>query len=313
MQVYARRLSSILEILKEKSITMNLAELFDQLTVFDMTEFVRLRKEEHLQLDFKTVNDSSIDKDGRKNLAKYISGFANSAGGIIVWGIDARRDSHGIDCAIDAPQINQLGQFVARLNELSGQSTSPVVDGVRHKAIETSSDQGYAVTLIPESGSGPHMAKLGEDRYYKRNGQQFLKMEHFDLEDMFGRRQKPDLKINISKSRDINPPFHEQMNILVINSGRALARHVGFFAVVEGARIIRVEHIQDFSHLNNGRQTVSYANDQSVFHPSGIPTQVGSVIFERTSVDETVTINMTYYCEHMMPQRNSILMPPETP
>lgn len=140
MQVYARRLSSILEILKEKSITMNLAELFDQLTVFDMTEFVRLRKEEHLQLDFKTVNDSSIDKDDRKNLAKYISGFANSAGGIIVWGIDARRDSHGIDCAIDAPQINQLGQFVARLNELSGQSTSPVVDGVRHKAIETSSD-----------------------------------------------------------------------------------------------------------------------------------------------------------------------------
>ncbi len=85
------------------------------------------------------------------------------------------------------------------------------------------------------------MAKLGEDRYYKRNGQQFLKMEHFDLEDMFGRRQKPDLKINISKSRDINPPFHEQMNILVINSGRALARHVGFFAVVEGARASRVQ------------------------------------------------------------------------
>ena len=30
------------------------------------------------------------------------------------------------------------------------------------------------------------MAKLGEDRYYKRSGDSFRKMEHFDLEDMFG-------------------------------------------------------------------------------------------------------------------------------
>ena len=37
------------------------------------------------------------------------------------------------------------------------------------------------------------MAKAGEDRYYKRSGASFYRMEHFDLEDMFGRRLKPKL------------------------------------------------------------------------------------------------------------------------
>ena len=37
------------------------------------------------------------------------------------------------------------------------------------------------------------MAKGGEDRYYKRSGDSFHRMEHFDIEDMFGRRKKPKL------------------------------------------------------------------------------------------------------------------------
>ena len=40
------------------------------------------------------------------------------------------------------------------------------------------------------------MAKLGENRYYKRSGDSFYQMEHFDLEDMFGRRRKPKLKMS---------------------------------------------------------------------------------------------------------------------
>ena len=39
------------------------------------------------------------------------------------------------------------------------------------------------------------MAKLGEDRYYKRSGDSFYRMEHFDLEDMFGRRKRPVLSL----------------------------------------------------------------------------------------------------------------------
>lgn len=39
------------------------------------------------------------------------------------------------------------------------------------------------------------MAKLGEDRYYKRSGASFYKMEHFDIADMFARRRRPNLVV----------------------------------------------------------------------------------------------------------------------
>ncbi len=72
---------------------------------------------------------------------------------------------------------------------------SPVVDGVRHRALHVESDRGFLVTLVPESPRGPHMAKSGEDRYFKRSGDSFIRMEHFDVQDMFGRRARPYLQL----------------------------------------------------------------------------------------------------------------------
>jgi hypothetical protein len=103
----------------------------------------------------------------------------------------AKKNQDGVDCAQAPAEISSLKLFLSRLNELTGEALSPVVDGVQHKLLETSAETGFAATFVPESLSGPHMAKLGDDRYYKRSGASFYRMEHFDLEDMFGRRQKP--------------------------------------------------------------------------------------------------------------------------
>jgi hypothetical protein len=56
-------------------------------------------------------------------------------------------------------------------------------------------------TFVPETDGGPFMALFGEQRYYKRSGDSFYQMEHFDLEDMFGRRQKPNLEMIIEPSK----------------------------------------------------------------------------------------------------------------
>jgi hypothetical protein len=114
-----------------------------------------------------------------------------------------------------------LTAAVARLNELTSQAANPTVDGVLHKAIATEGAAGIAATYVPASDSGPHMAKLGEDRYYKRSGESFVKMEHFDIEDMFGRRAKPVLLLSHrfeSHASDMNFVF-----LSIENSGRAAA------------------------------------------------------------------------------------------
>src|SRR5262249_53680084 len=143
---------------------------------------------------------------------------------------DARKDSNGVDCAVEVKLIPQLKLFLSKLNEYSGVATSPLVDGVVSRIVEAGPDTGYAVTLVPESLAGPDMAKLGEDRYYKRNGSSFYRLEHFDLEDMFGRRPRPRLDLDMRLVRAGGSQGGRSKTICgkaiisLVNTGRGLAR-----------------------------------------------------------------------------------------
>jgi predicted HTH transcriptional regulator len=115
---------------------MTLAETFDQLDWATIASYVELKQEEHLHLDFKTLRNAELTSgDDRRNIARSISGFANSSGGIIIWGIDARKNSDGIDCATAIVELQKPAVLVSRLNTLSGDATSPIIDGLRHKSI----------------------------------------------------------------------------------------------------------------------------------------------------------------------------------
>ena len=74
---------------------MDLRAAFESMDVARVEQFIKDKQEENIELDFKTVNSADLsDADDRKNLAKVISAFANSSGGLIVWGIDADRSEH---------------------------------------------------------------------------------------------------------------------------------------------------------------------------------------------------------------------------
>lgn len=195
---------------------MDIARVFETLSHDMLREFVAEQRQEDLYLDFKNVN-ADLTADDRRNLARALSGFANSSGGIIVWGVDARKNKEGIDCASALREIEKVAALLTRLNQLTGEGVDPIVDGVRHRIIPTADGRGFAVTLVPESGGGPHMAKLREDRYFKRSGDSFYQMEHFDIADMFGRRRRPTLEVTASVKR-------ANIIIGIRNDGRASAR-----------------------------------------------------------------------------------------
>jgi Putative DNA-binding domain len=207
---------------------MTLQEQFDTLNLQDLDDFITNKQEEHLQLDFKTVKHASLNStDDKKNFAEALSGFANSSGGLIVWGIDARKNADGIDCANSKKEIENLPLFLGRLNALTGEAVNPLISGVRHRKIPTNGDNGFAITIVPESETTPHMAKCGQNRYFKRSGDSFYQMEHFDLEDMFGRRKKP--KLQVIAAVTPNPMTSNQGRIFrilvsLLNDGRGIAK-----------------------------------------------------------------------------------------
>jgi hypothetical protein len=163
-----------------------------------LNSYCEEQQEENLHLDFKGVASPHLrSADDKQNLAKALSGFANSDGGLIVWGVDARKNDAGVDCALQVQPVADVSMLISRLNSLTSDLVSPSVAGVEHRVVFAEEDgSGCAATLVPASEGGPHMAKATLDRYYKRSGDSFLKMEHFDVADMFGRRPKPLLGIS---------------------------------------------------------------------------------------------------------------------
>ena len=176
---------------------MVLRDEFTAMSLDVIRELVSAGREEDLHLDFKAIGDPTLSRDDRKSLGVALSGFANSDGGMVVWGVEARPNAAGVDCAVGLREIAQAALCLTRLNSLTGQCVSPLVDGVEHRAIFSNGSAGFCVSIVPPSDSGPHMAKAGEDRYFKRSGSGFYRMEHFDLEDMFGRRQRPSIALKL--------------------------------------------------------------------------------------------------------------------
>jgi hypothetical protein len=195
-------------------------------------EAVRSQKEEGLFLDFKlnsNPNVPGVSKDDRKNYSKLISAFANSGGGVIVWGIDARRVSpEEPDIAQEERPIKGVKKFLTDLNSLASDATDPIVQGIDNILIEKpdQEDTGFVVSYVPDSDYSPHRALIDQN-YYQRTADNTCVISHSILALIFGRKMHPSLKINVrlAKIGGIlpNKTFGPSAIVGIENVGRYMA------------------------------------------------------------------------------------------
>jgi len=214
---------------------MDLEGWFESLGLAEIEEFVTNGEQEDLHLDFKTANSFDLsDSKDRKHYARALSGFANTSGGIILWGVYAAPNEDKVDCAQELRPIERVSLFHSRLESLTGAWIDPQITGVRHQAIpiEETNDKGYAVSYIPESESGPHMVTLNKEyRYYMRVGESFERMPHSHVADRFFRKRRPklDLYTEITGAQLVKVHADEfvQFHIIIgiVNYGKATAKY----------------------------------------------------------------------------------------
>lgn len=178
---------------------MNIHEYFKSIDLNEVNSFISDQQEENIHLEFKTVNHPNYNSNNRdydrNNLSKVISGFANSNGGIVIWGVKASTNSKGLDIAKELNPIKELTKFLNFLNRSEGQVIIPLVVGIQHKKIEVNKDEGFIITYIPKSENAPHMAIFSEKHYYKRSGDSFYICEHYDILDMLNRNISPKIEV----------------------------------------------------------------------------------------------------------------------
>ena len=165
-----------------------------------INEFFLNREAEALFLEFKCSSDDSgkvLSERDRHYLACAISGFGNSEGGVLIWGVHASKDNDHADVAKADCLINNVRRFQSWIeNAISGCTVPPHV-GVETYCVEKGQGNGYVITYAPKSIYAPHQVIVKgkhQDDYLIRSGSSFRKTPHSVLEGMFGKRPQPKLR-----------------------------------------------------------------------------------------------------------------------
>ena len=179
-------------------------ELFGRLKAANaaaVDELIADYQSENLWIDFKQSADQGagtrLNQSDRENLAKAISGFANSDGGVVVWGVDCRRDpASGADLPSGKYPIKQPFRFVSWLENTVSGCVTPGAPGIEHAVLApASASEAFVATLIPPSDVAPHQCiqPTTKLQYYMRAGSNFVPVPHAILAGLFGRRPQPKL------------------------------------------------------------------------------------------------------------------------
>jgi hypothetical protein len=258
---------------------------------------------ETLYSEFKRKSDErdgTLNETDKRNFSKSLSAFANSDGGVLVWGIgSAKRD--GRDVACDLRPIVDVVEFRSRLGQYLKDAVQPYVDGVRLEVIEgPTAGVGYLKCLIPVSEKTPHRAMCDRE-CYKRSAESSYRLEHFDLEDMFGRRQRPYLELFVDRG-DADANGFERLTFSMENQGRALARHIGFRASSSQIDVVHTGQL-GFEIIPNAEPGVTtFACDApwgSILHPIPVREIIGVPVLFKRRAGGSVMLKVTWYCEHM--------------
>jgi hypothetical protein len=226
-------------------------ELFARITTSGesaIDDFIAAFESENLWLDFKRSRDdgsgTKLHQDDRENLAKAISGFANSDGGLVVWGIECKRDPKtGADLPSGRHPLQHPHRFVSWLENATSSCVAPPASGLENIVVPSQNDpnRGFVATLIPSSQLAPHQCIQPPTnlRYYMRTGSSFVPVPHAVLAGLFGKRPQPRLLRLYRGEVSLKPkdPFPEVVidaSIHIVNEGPGMAQHI-FISVIPRA------------------------------------------------------------------------------
>ncbi|MEM9774642.1 MAG: ATP-binding protein [Chloroflexota bacterium] len=151
--------------------------------------------EESLTLDYKSGQALNKDANSNRNkeIAKDISAMANSAGGVIIYGI-AEEDANGRFRPSKLAPVYRSACPRETLEQIISSNIQPRISGIKINPIPLSSgaDNVAYVVHVPQSHT-VHQVAINK-RYYKRFNFESVPMEDFEIRDVLNRQAHPDVR-----------------------------------------------------------------------------------------------------------------------
>ena len=189
----------------------------------DLEDLINNEVEENLHLDYKSAGALSKEDKKKAEITKDVSAFANSDGGIIVYGIQEVDNKPNSFSFVDGNKITK--EWLENIiNIIQPRINSVDIFPIRH---EGKLEETIYLVKIPKSDDAPHMAK--DKKYYKRFNFCSEPMEDYEVKDLFYRHRAPILKIiGGGFEEDKNDPYSGETTLSFIayikNKGTTLCK-----------------------------------------------------------------------------------------
>jgi len=171
--------------------------LFNGLTSYvSLEDLIRTGEVEGQYLECKSPKAPQLGTDTRLKLAEAASGFANSGGGVILWGISTTHHAHaGLDVLSQLEPLGNARPFGHQIDRAIRTDTNPSISGATSKVLpaEGSSTKGIIATYVPPTSADPVQSVLDKN-FYIRVGDAFHEMPYDILRRMFAGALSPDLR-----------------------------------------------------------------------------------------------------------------------
>lgn len=178
----------------------------DSIKFSELDILVQAREPESIILEYKEALEGS-NKD-KRNLARHVSAFGNSQGGHILIGIeeDGPRPVHpikGLPRLLDGVKVEEWADQVLNAN-----LAPRVAVGIRPIELPTDPNRCVLMIAVPQSHRAPHMVTHdGENRYYKRQQNQTLRAEEYEVRELFerSRRMRDEVYAFFARKQYVDP------------------------------------------------------------------------------------------------------------
>lgn len=147
--------------------------------------------EESINIDFKAGDALSKQDAKKKEISKDVSAFANSNGGIIIYGLSEKKHKADSFAFVDGNEYTKEW-----LEQIISSTIQRNIDGLKIFPIRNAGkiNESIYVVQIPESYNAPHMCK--DQRFYKRYNFESVPMEEYEVRNLYSKKVKSSMKFN---------------------------------------------------------------------------------------------------------------------
>lgn len=209
----------------------------DEYTIDDLNGLMRDEIEESINLDYKASGSLSKEDKKKAEIGKDISAFANSDGGIIIYGI-AEVDHKPVSFSyVDGNTYNK--EWLE--NVIDGNIQQKVLD-IRIYPIRVDNDIKKTVYIvkIPKSNNAPHINT--DKKYYRRYNFKSVPMEEYEVRLLYGRKSIAEIAITtaglvdkgISENKKGVLVYNKELSVNVKNISDSIETNCKLEVVFEG-------------------------------------------------------------------------------